>query len=136
MARNLLTKKELQGALRGLLQGALQGGEHAGPGDDSPAAAVLQNGREFGFFAEDGERHDHCAEVKEGVIADAEMGEIGQMQCDAIAPSDPYGLQTPGQTAHGLVKPAVINSLTAEKHGGIFRHSICDFLEMSIEGGQ
>ncbi|OPZ80905.1 MAG: hypothetical protein BWY77_00874 [bacterium ADurb.Bin431] len=128
MARNLFAQHELQGALPGLLEGALQGCEHAGPGNDPPAATVLKYGREFGFFAQDGKRHDHRAEVKEGVIADAEMGEIGQMQRDAIAPSDPQGLQSSGQTAHSLVKPAVINSLAAENHGGVFRHSICNFL--------
>ena len=136
MVRNLIAEQELQGAFRRLGQSALQLREKTGPRNDRPAAAVLESGREFGLFAQDADRYNHSADMEKGIVADAEMGEIGQMQCDAIAPSDPYGLQTPGQTAHGLVKPAVINSLTAEKHGGIFRHSICDFLEMSIEGGQ
>jgi len=136
MVRNLIAEQELQSAFRRLRQSALQLREKTGPRNYRPAAAVLESGREFGLFAQDADRYNHSADMEKGIVADAEMGEIGEMQRDTIAPSDPQTLQASGQTAHGLIEMAVIYFLAAENHGAVFWHSICNFLEMGDEGWQ
>ena len=104
-------------------------GQHAFPGDQDQCSAVLEVVSDLGGPEQDVQRHHRGTGLEDPEVGDQELRDVGQLQRDPVAGTDPGRGQVRREPIGGLVELAVGQLAPVEHRDRLVRCGVRAFAE-------